>query len=168
MGCFADHGRHSSERSGQHPLRLLSSVVRYGTLRLILAWAIALSTGTPPRAFGQPPTDEGVEQIERRIRRQKEENLQAVRSLIARLTSQLDEQRAGLAKDVARLRAAGGSFDFDPALDLPPIEAKAQAQRPGTPPRPSPAIPPPPRRTEATLPPLPSGSRNPFNTDFGP
>src|SRR3954467_15425876 len=125
MDSFTDHVGQLRECSGRHPLRSVSSVVRSGKLRPILAWTVVFLTGDL-QAFGQPLTEEGVEQIERRIRRQREENLQAVHSLIDRLTSQFDEQRAALAKEEEKLRTMGSPYAFDTSFDLPAIEAKLE------------------------------------------
>jgi hypothetical protein len=153
-------GRHRPRPSPSPPGRGAEGMI-------ILAWVVAVLFGAAPRALAQFPPEDGVEQIEARIRRQREENLRAVQSLIGRLTSQFDEQRAGLAKDEARLRALGSPGSHDPHFDLPALEAQFEGRLALAPPRPSPGIPQP-RKLEIApeIPPLPSGPFSPFDLDL--
>jgi hypothetical protein len=105
-----------------------------------LAVAVATMTAGVATAIGRPLTDEGLEQIERRIRRQREENIRAVRAVIDRLSHQLRDQRAELAKAKSRLGSLGGTA---PAPDQESLALEAQMEDliSGAPPRPSPDAP---------------------------
>src|SRR5690348_7862372 len=100
----------------------MSPVARNAVQPLALfAWTIALVAAIDVTASGQSPLAETVDQIGRRIRDQREENLRAVHALLGQLSARLGEQRTLLAKHTSRLRALGCSAP-DPDQELLALE----------------------------------------------
>jgi hypothetical protein len=141
-----------------------------------LAAAVTTMTAGVATAIGPTLTDEGLEQIEHRIRRQREENLRAVHAVIDRLSHQLREQGAELAKDKSRLGSLGGTVP-EPDQESLALEAQMEDLISRAPPRPSPDAPHLDRaKDEAIKPELPDRGRSlslppdgvdPFTADRG-
>lgn len=115
-------------------MRLPGALFKVRRLATLFGTIALLSGATPPPEQGPP--GESVEQIEARIRRQKGENLHAVRGLVRRLSDRLDDQRARLAADEAQLRSLGERVP-EPGQELLALEAQLDAMVSGAPPLPS-------------------------------
>lgn len=144
---------------------------------LTIGAVVFLDGGAPARA--EPGADEGIEQIERRIRRQREENLRSVRGLVERLSARCDELRSRLAKDEMGLSAVGGAGGIpERDQEIDELEDHLERRIRGMPPMPSPDAPHPIRirgvpsvpvlpEVNRAVPPLPA-DRNPLDLDSAP
>jgi hypothetical protein len=95
-------------------------------------------------ASGQVKAPEDVRQLERRIRRQRAEHLQALRDLIDQLKAKLKTEIVRQINDLTKYRSLVDNFDPSPNLMVSELRLALRELAEGTPPRPSPDAPNPP------------------------